>query len=87
MELARQLTIIQSHLWKEILPLELVGQAWSKEGKEEMAPHLLVPFSLFTLTFSALSLSLSPPAFHLRGWAQLRRGWPQFTVLASLPST
>eukprot|EP00051_Salpingoeca_urceolata_P014836 m.189296 g.189296 ORF g.189296 m.189296 type:complete len:1239 (+) comp18204_c0_seq4:592-4308(+) len=41
LEVARQLTLIESELYRAIKPSELVGQMWSKEGKEVNAPHVL----------------------------------------------
>ena len=40
-ETARQLTLIESELFRSIRPTELIGMKWSKAGKEQNARHVL----------------------------------------------
>jgi len=40
-ELARQLTIIEYDLWAKIKPWEYLGKNWSRDDKEEKAPHIV----------------------------------------------
>eukprot|EP00730_Choanoeca_flexa_P003297 TRINITY_DN11358_c0_g1_i1.p1 TRINITY_DN11358_c0_g1~~TRINITY_DN11358_c0_g1_i1.p1 ORF type:complete len:1117 (+),score=242.00 TRINITY_DN11358_c0_g1_i1:57-3407(+) len=40
-EIARQMTIIESHLYRKVRPSELVGQMWTKEKKWLYAPNVL----------------------------------------------
>ena len=40
LELARQMTLLDSNLFKQITPKECVGQRWSKPDRHEKAPHL-----------------------------------------------
>eukprot|EP00045_Choanoeca_perplexa_P007005 m.61483 g.61483 ORF g.61483 m.61483 type:complete len:1121 (-) comp13883_c0_seq1:104-3466(-) len=40
-EVARQMTIIESHLYRKIRPSELVGQMWTKSKKWLYAPNVL----------------------------------------------
>lgn len=38
-EIARQLTLIEWKMWKEIQPWECLGLAWTKKDKEVRAPN------------------------------------------------
>ena len=40
-EVARQLSLIESHLFQQISPKECLGQAWNKKNKEERAPNIV----------------------------------------------
>lgn len=40
-EMARQITLLEYDLFKEILPKECLGQAWTKKEKEVKSPHVL----------------------------------------------
>jgi hypothetical protein len=39
-EIARQLTLLEWALWREIRPWECLGLAWTKKDKEVRAPHI-----------------------------------------------
>ena len=41
LEVARQMTIIESNLYRSIRPSELVGQVWTKADKWQFAPNVL----------------------------------------------
>jgi son of sevenless-like protein len=41
LEIARQMTIIESELFNAVEPKECFGLAWSKENKEDLAPNLV----------------------------------------------
>ena len=42
LEIARQLTIIESRLYNKIQPVECLDKAWSKESKEEGGDNIAV---------------------------------------------
>jgi hypothetical protein len=66
-ELARQLTLIEAGLFRDIRPSELVGEAWMKEGKEENAPNALAMVYRFN-TVRILYIFMDPlPRFCFRG--------------------
>jgi son of sevenless-like protein len=48
-EVARQLTLMDYDLCKAIEPKECLGNAWTKEDKEERSPHLLQSIKRFNL--------------------------------------
>eukprot|EP00127_Corallochytrium_limacisporum_P002362 Clim_evm3s119 gene=Clim_evmTU3s119 len=50
-ELARQITLVDSELFANIRPSELVGQRWMKKNKKEFAPNIVK----ITRQFNALS--------------------------------
>ncbi len=41
-QLARQLTLMEAEYFNAIKPWELLNLAWSRKGKEEKAPNVLV---------------------------------------------
>jgi len=51
-ELARQLTIIESNLYRAILPRECIGLAWSKKDAKERAPNILAMIDRFNVVSS-----------------------------------
>ena len=40
-EIARQLTIIEAKLYRDIKPWECLGQGWAKKEKQDKSPHVL----------------------------------------------
>ena len=49
MEIARQLTIIESNLYRDIKPQECLGLAWSKKNAQERAPNILKMINRFNI--------------------------------------
>eukprot|EP00339_Tiarina_fusa_P025431 CAMPEP_0117002376 /NCGR_PEP_ID=MMETSP0472-20121206/4073_1 /TAXON_ID=693140 ORGANISM="Tiarina fusus, Strain LIS" /NCGR_SAMPLE_ID=MMETSP0472 /ASSEMBLY_ACC=CAM_ASM_000603 /LENGTH=1327 /DNA_ID=CAMNT_0004702717 /DNA_START=12 /DNA_END=3995 /DNA_ORIENTATION=- len=49
MEIARQLTIIESQLYRAILPQECLGLAWSKKNAQERSPNILKMINRFNI--------------------------------------
>ena len=47
LEIARQLTLIESQLYRAIKPWECLGQAWAKKDKEKRAPRVLAMINRF----------------------------------------
>jgi hypothetical protein len=41
LEIAKQLTLIDFHMYRKITPKELSHQAWNKENAKELAPHVV----------------------------------------------
>jgi son of sevenless-like protein len=48
-EVARQLTLIESGLYRAIMPFECLGQAWSKKNRLEAAPAIVAMIKRFNL--------------------------------------
>lgn len=46
-EIARQLTLIESQLYRAIKPWECLGQAWAKKDKERRAPRVMAMINRF----------------------------------------
>ena len=49
LEIARQLTIIESNLYRNIRPQECLGLAWSKKNAQEKAPNILKMINRFNI--------------------------------------
>jgi son of sevenless-like protein len=48
-EVARQLTLIESSVYRAIMPFECLGQAWSKKNRLEAAPAIVSMIKRFNL--------------------------------------
>lgn len=49
LEIARQLTLIESELYRAIKPWELLNQSWAKKDKEKRAPRVLAMINRFNV--------------------------------------
>lgn len=56
-EIARQLTLIEYNMYKAVRSSELIGAAWTKDSKEEMAPN--VTKIMRSTTYVSLTLFLN----------------------------
>ena len=65
MEIARQLTLIQSEYFRAIHPSELVDASWMKDEKKEKASPNLLKLNRFETTVSVTVLSRDQRLFQL----------------------